>query len=519
VITAILGGALLVIGAILTFTGAKVALGIGLMIVGAAALGTVAYVNWDTISTILSGKLSVIATILSGALLVIGAILTFTGANLILGIGLMVAGTVGLATTVAVNWNTISNALQGPIGTITAILSGALLVIGAILLFTGAGIPLGLGLMAAGAVGLAVTIAANWNTITNTLGGTINTIGAIVSAAILVIGVILLFTGAGIPLGLGLIAAGAAGLAVTLSPNWNFILEKVKNAWQNLKSWWSQNASKWFTAEHWLNLGKDMIAGLFNGLGQIAEKVKEWANNLIAKIKDKLGIHSPSTVMAEIGKYLIQGLINGITGMFNSVVSTFTNLWTKIKNVFSNVTTWFRDTFSQAWQAVKNVFSSGGAVFTGIKDGILSALKSVINTLISGINTVISIPFQGINSALTKIRNISILGLTPFSGLGSISVPQIPKLAAGAVIPPNKEFMAVLGDQSNGNNLETPEKLLRQIVREEVGGGDNTALLEAILAAIKAGKVMKVDKRVLAKVAAEGINDLTISNGKTIILV
>ena len=49
---------------------------------------------------------------------------------------------------------------------------------------------------------------------------------------------------------------------------------------------------------------------------------------------------------------------------------------------------------------------------------------------------------------------------------------MVPYLAQGAVIPPNKEFMAVLGDQKNGNNIEAPESLIRRIVREESGSGN-----------------------------------------------
>jgi hypothetical protein len=78
--------------------------------------------------------------------------------------------------------------------------------------------------------------------------------------------------------------------------------------------------------------------------------------------------------------------------------------------------------------------------------------------------------------------------------------------------------LAVLGDQRSGNNIEAPESLIRQIVREEAGGM-NTELLEAILAAVKAGHVMTVDKKVLARTAAQGINDMTVAAGKPVLIV
>lgn len=235
----ILGMAGLVIGAILAFTGANVPLGIGLMVVSAAALAAEAALNWETISTALQGPIGTVVTLVSSALLVLGAILAFTGAALPLGIGLMAVGVVGLATAVSINWNTIIASLQGPLGTVAALVSGALLVLGAILAFTGAALPLGIGLIAVGAIGLTATVRANWDTIVTALQGPIGVITGIVSAALLVLGVILLLTGAGIPLGLGLIAAGAVGLGTAIAVNWDFIVDKIKGVWQAIKDFWN----------------------------------------------------------------------------------------------------------------------------------------------------------------------------------------------------------------------------------------------------------------------------------------
>lgn len=73
--------------------------------------------------------------------------------------------------------------------------------------------------------------------------------------------------------------------------------------------------------------------------------------------------------------------------------------------------------------------------------------------------------------------------------LPQFSIPQIPYLAQGAVIPPNREFMAVLGDQRHGTNIEAPEDLIRKIVREETarnGGDDRVAgLLETLIAVVE----------------------------------
>ena len=87
------------------------------------------------------------------------------------------------------------------------------------------------------------------------------------------------------------------------------------------------------------------------------------------------------------------------------------------------------------------------------------------------------------------------------------------------MIPPNREFMAVLGDQSRGNNLEAPEDLIRKIVREEAGSGDYTALLQAILSAIKDGHIIMVDGMMFGRTAVKAINGVTIASGEQQLLI
>lgn len=135
-----------------------------------------------------------------------------------------------------------------------------------------------------------------------------------------------------------------------------------------------------------------------------------------------------------------------------------------MKTVFGKVASFFSDTFKKAWAGIVKVFSVAGEIFNDIKDGILTAFKSIVNGIIKGLNSAISVPFNGINWALNKIKNIEIVGITPFSGLKTISVPQIPYLAQGAVLPPNKPFMAVVGDQKSGVNVEAPLSTIQEAV-------------------------------------------------------
>ena len=353
-ITAIVSTALLAIGALLVFSGANIPLGLGLMIAGAVGLAATVAANWGSITEALQGPIGIITAIVSGALLVVGAILAFSGANIPIGIGLMVAGAAGLAATATINWDTIKTKLQGPIGKITAIVSAALLAVGAILAFTGASLPLGIGLMAAGAIGLAATAAVNWNTIQEKMKGPLGKITAIVGGALLALGAVLLFTGAGIPLGLGLLAAGGVSLAAAIAPNWDFIVSKVKDCWGKIKDFWKKNIAPVFTGEWWANLAKNAM------------------NGLIAEIESGI-----NRALGGLG-----GLVNGAIRLLNKI--------------------------------------------------------------------------PGVD-----IGNVS---------WGNV---QLPRLASGAVIPPNREFMAVLGDQKSGTNIETPLATMVQAFKQainETGG-------------------------------------------------
>lgn len=366
VATLFTGIALLALGAVLTFSGANIPLGIGMIIAGAASLAAVVAVNWDTITRFISDNIDVIAGIVGAAFLVLGAILALSSANIPLGVGLLLVGAASLAASATINWEAIQNAMKGPIGAVTAILSGALLVLGGALLFTFANVPLGLGLMAAGAVGLATAIVPNWDSITKALQGPLGKTLAMIGGFLVVLGIILIFTGVGIPLGIGMLLAGGVSLAAAIAPNWNFIIDKIKYVWQKIKEFWNSYIAPVFTAAWWQNLGKNIMNGLISGI----ERGINW---VLGGVSD---------------------MVNGITGILNKI--------------------------------------------------------------------------PGVNIGRVNWGNV-----------------HIPRLAQGAVIPANREFLAVLGDQKRGTNIEAPADLIRQIVREEVknsGGVGNhiTIVLDSV---------------------------------------
>lgn len=267
---------------------------------------------------------------------------------------------------------------------------------------------------------------------------------------------------------------------------WGFI----EDAFDAIYEWWHENVT-----EGGLSIAEGLLLGISNGLLGIFNWIDQNVFQPIWNgIKKAFGIASPSKKMKELGGFMAEGLLQGVKERINAIIQTFQGLWQSIKEVFGNVTGWFSGKFSDAWQAVKDVFSSGGEVFEGIKEGILSGLKAVVNALIRGINRVIAVPFNGLNSALRTIRNVSILGLRPFSWISTISVPSIPQLAQGAVIPPNKEFLAVLGDQKNGTNIETPLSTMVQAFKQamsESGTGDVYIYLDSQQIAARVEKRQK----------------------------
>ena len=226
-LTGVLAGASLAVGAMLAFTGVATGLGIALMAVGAVTLVSAAALNWNSIPDALASPLSRVGLLVSGATLALGAILAFSGC-MPLGIALMAIGATSLVSVMALNWNGLSDEIQNVIAIITTVVSVAFLAIGAALAFSGANIPLGLALLAAGAVTMGTAIMPNWNDLSDNVQQKISMITTVVGGALLVVGAILALSGVALPLGLSLMAAGALSLGTVATLNWDFVVNSIK---------------------------------------------------------------------------------------------------------------------------------------------------------------------------------------------------------------------------------------------------------------------------------------------------
>lgn len=202
-------------------------------------------------------------------------------------------------------------------------------------------------------------------------------------------------------------------------------------------------------------------ADCWNGIVAVWDVVSSWFNdNIITPVHDFFanffdnllngfkvlwdGIVAVWTVVSSwFNDNIITPVREFFVGMWENVTGGARKAWEGIKSVFSVVSSWFENVFSKAWNAVKKVFSTGGKIFDGIKEGIVTAFKAVVNAIIGGINKVIAIPFKAINGILSKIRNISIAGVTPFSGIvHTLDIPEIPKLARGGIVNGATTFIA-----------------------------------------------------------------------------
>ena len=249
----------------------------------------------------------------------------------------------------------------------------------------------------------------------------------------------------------------------------SFLWGLIEEAWGEVVNWWNEAAYE---------DGEFTIEGLLNGILEALKDIGQWINDNIFQpfidgFKAAFGIHSPSTVMEEQGGYIISGLLNGIK-----------TAWQNVKTWISTALSDIKDGFAEAWNAVRDTTAS-------IWDGIVSTIKGAVNGVIGVINRMISAVVNGINSLFSTLSfSIDLPGGRSIGlSLPQFSIPQIPYLAQGAVIPPNREFLAILGDQTSGTNIEAPEDLIRKIVREETArnGGDDrvTELLETLIAVVE----------------------------------
>lgn len=196
----------------------------------------------------------------------------------------------------------------------------------------------------------------------------------------------------------------------------------------------------------------------FSGAGQIAQGFADTCGAVIEWIGDYILTPFMSLVKKLFSVDWVKYF--GVAGIAPQVLcDLIKSIFGTMKNVFIGIMNFIKYAFTgdwrNAWQSVKNIFSS-------IMSGIGDVVRAPINGIISMVN-----------QAIGAINNL-IRGVNRIPHVNIPTIGRIPHLASGAVIPPNQEFLAMLGDQKSGNNIEAPEGLIRKIVREESGKGNGS---------------------------------------------
>lgn len=414
-IMAIAGGAFLAIGLILIGTGVKLPVGIAMLAIGAALIVAAVALKWNEMSQKIKDLITAIMLVVGVAFLAIGFIII--SYNLPLGIALIALGAVALATVFALNWNKIKWNIETIVYAIMAVVSLALLVIGSILAFTGVNMPLGIALIAAGAIGLCTSsVALLWNSLSESVKNEISVIMAIVGAALLVLGIILCATGVALPLGIALIAAGAVALTTAVALNWDAIKAKIEVVLDKIKM-------------YLLNAGAIVVGILLCATG----------------VSLPLGL---ALILSGIKAFKTGETINS-----DLILNTVKDTWARIKN-FWNAHIGY--VFKKEWWSRK---------FDCIKQGMKDALNGVIGIVERTINNIVS----KLNSFSIKIPNwVPTYG---GSSLGfNIPYAHLPRLAKGGIVNNPGRGQAVIAGEAGAeailplqNNTEWMDMLVDKV--------------------------------------------------------
>lgn len=442
------GVVLIAMGIVMICTGAHIPAGIFLLLTGLGIEVAAVTINWDEITSNVSTVLEAIVALVGGAMIAIGVILicTGTGAGIVAGIAMIISG-LALEASVIINWDEVPDNVKNVISTIAEIVSTAMIVIGVILICTGSGIIPGIALVVAGLALEAGMTIVNWNEVPDNVTNIIKTLTDLIGKALVVIGVILICTGAGIIPGIALVVAGLA-IEATAVIDWKEVPDNVKKSISTISAilgmfLFEIGITLMFTGQIGIGLAVALAgaAGLYMAIAASPETLRETVQNEIAFYMKIIG-----------GALLVVGAILCFTG-----VAIPTGL---------------------ALMAAGALSLIGGFVTSNIDT---TAVSSIMDESMNNMNRTIS---DGVKQSKETLNELNGYEVTATANLNQnitqtvatqYTSSSVPHLASGAVIPPNKEFMAVLGDQKSGTNIEAPLDTIKQAVAEVMGQGGGSS--------------------------------------------
>lgn len=391
-------------------------------------------------------------TAIGGALIAVGLILLFHG-QLAWGIGFIIAGAVAGLFGVAIatlSDESVSQKVKDELSN-AMLIAGVVAIVLGILLCMAQQWVWGIGLIAVGAASIVTPVALNWDGIKEQLQGSFGGWLALGGAIAIVLGILLCFTPF-LPLGIGLIVLGVGAVVAPIVANWDSIKDRISNAFEEVK--------EWVSAYGGLVLG---IILLFTGVGTAFG---------LALIMDSI---------SSLGK-------GEKPALWDSLLESIKKTWNDIKSYWNaNIANVWTLRF---WRDLAKI--AGNGLINGFElaiNGIIRMFESMINWIVDGLNKIsFDIPdwVPGIGG---KTFGFNI----PEAKFGRVSIPR---LAQGAVIPPNREFLAVLGDQKKGTNIEAPLQTIVDAFNIALQGNANYA-------SGKTEVVLEIDGRELGRAVVE----------------
>ena len=320
---------------------------------------------------------------------------------------------------------------------------------------------------------------------------------------------------------------GISDLIDSVVEIFNNLKRKIHSVWENVKL---------KTSEIWNNIKftvENIVTSIWNSLSSIFTSI--W--NTVTSVW--------SNIWSTISN-IATNIWGTITSIFNGISSTISGIWSSIQTttttIFNSVKTFVSSTFGGLWSdistTVQNIWNSVSTGFTNIKDtaigifdglktsvsnifsGMWEGIKGIINNIIGGIETMANGVVRGINAVIGAINRLSFRipdwvpeygGHTFGMNLGYVNQVSIPRLAQGAVIPPNREFIAMLGDQRSGTNIEAPLETIKDAVRQVIGEDGNSSsemvqLLRELIMVVQ-DKDLSISERLIGETAIKQINN------------
>lgn len=425
--------------------------------------------SWaDSVSETLDKIADYILLIAAGfALWKIGSLLPGTLGTILSTLGLLLVAIGSLL----IMWDGLKDAWENGVdwGNLTEMVLGLAVAAGALYAAFGpiaAGIVLIVGGLALLVTGFHDAMESGWN-----LQNTLLTIAGIMAAGL---GVSLLI-GSWIPLLIAAIASVLLAMTVATGHG-EELIQGIKDICQGFVDFFTGI----FTGDLEKALGG--VEKIFTGLGSAVEAVISGVRDTILSFLDWLDEKTGGKLhgVIEFAKSLVSSFFDGIKNMVSGAIEGIKQIFTGLVQFVSGV---FTGDWDLAWEGVKNIFK-------GIWNGIAALLEGGVNLIINGVNWLIG-QLNKINFTLPDwIPGVG--GMNVGINIPTISQISIPRLAQGAVIPPNREFMAVLGDQKHGTNIEAPLETIQEAVSNVLSkgnyGGTNDQqivdLLQAILEAV-----------------------------------